>query len=144
MKSRFILLLLVLAVVTGCNRGNVPLRGKVTFTDDGSPLTAGSVCFDDGIKLSRGTIKSDGTYRVGTEKETDGIPPGKYKVYIVGAVKSGGRTQSKDPYGKPYESGGMSIAVPLISQKHTGPKTSGWEITVDASTKTYDLKVDRP
>jgi len=37
--------------------------------------------------MASGELQSDGTYRLGSLSEKDGIPPGKYKVYVQGAVE---------------------------------------------------------
>ncbi|MDR2642690.1 MAG: hypothetical protein LBC74_07840 [Planctomycetaceae bacterium] len=36
------------------------MSGKVTYSDDGSPLDKGMVVFTDGITQSRGTIQKNG------------------------------------------------------------------------------------
>ena len=127
----FIVLLIFLA---GCGNGKVSLKGKVTFSDDDSPVPAGTVAFVSGDgKMSRGNIKEDGTYVVWTESDKDGLPPGDYQVFISSALKS---TLVDEKYGiYDYEQ--------LILKKYEDPGTSGLSVKVDASTKTYDIKVDR-
>jgi hypothetical protein len=128
----FCSLALLLVFLVGCGNGNVSLKGKITFSDDGSPLTEGTVAFLKDGKQSRGTIKEDGTYVVGTEKTTDGLPPGKYQV-IVSALKSIPIDEENGIYN--YEQ--------LIDRKYERPETSGLTIEVNASTKTFDFQVDR-
>jgi len=126
------LLMFLVLVVAGCGSGNVGLSGKVTYTDDGSPLTAGTVAFRKDGKIARGRIKEDGTYVVGFEKETDGLPPGKYEVFISGAEKIIG--QDKD---------GENIMEPLIHEKYSNAASSELSLEVTSSTKKYDIQVER-
>ena len=50
----FFAVLLVFFVSVGCSK-NVGLRGKVTFSDDGSPVSVGTVAFlKDGLYCARG------------------------------------------------------------------------------------------
>ena len=118
-----IIILLALAIV-GCG-GNVGLRGTVVFSDDGSPVTAGMIAFLKDGKIARGTIREDGTYIVGFEREADGLPPGRYEVFLTADV----------PVGETSES--------LIDLRYSRPETSGITIDVDASTKVFNLEVER-
>ena len=129
----FILVLLIF--LTGCGSGGkVSLKGKVTFADDGSPVSAGTVALVGANgKMSRGDIKEDGTYVVGTEKATDGLPPGSYQVFISSALKTIPIDAEKGQFN--YEQ--------LIAKKYEDPKTSGLTIEVNDSTKTYDIRVER-
>lgn len=121
-----------LAFLVGCGSGKVPLGGKVTFSDTGEPLTKGTVAFLKGGEISRGTIQSDGTYTIGTERETDGLPPGNYQVYISGSEKTISIDAEK---GNDYE--------PQIAPKYENPDTSGLTVEVDAKTKTFNIEVER-
>lgn len=135
MKKRvsFIGFLGILLLTFGCSGNKVGLSGKVTFSDDDSPLTVGTVYFTTDTYEARGNIGEDGTYHVSSVKDKDGIPPGEYKVYIQGAEKNVGSTP-----------GGYEQMEPLIDKKYTSKGTSGLTVTIDKSTKTYDIKVDRP
>ena len=123
--------------VLGCGNGQVGLSGKVTFSDDDSPLTVGMVCFSTDSFLARGAIQGDGTYTLGSASEKDGLPPGQYRVYVEGAVKE--KEDGKN------QGGGMSLPtmVTAIDPKFSAGKTSGIVADVTASTKTFDFKVDR-
>ena len=81
---------------------------------------------------SRGNIKPDGTFVVGTDKETDGLPPGTYQVYITGSDKA-----------IPVGEYGSYNYEPQINKKYENADTSGLTAEVNASTKTLDFKVDR-
>jgi len=135
-KYKLILLLfigVVAIVLTGCNK-HVPLKGKVTFADDGSPVGAGVVIFDDGAVRASGPIQRDGTYVVGFEKEGNGIPPGTYQVVISGAVKKLDNPTNFFP--APTEM--------MIHSKYLYPNSSGLSIVVDRTTKEYNIEVERP
>jgi len=118
-------------VLTGCGN-KVSLKGRVVYSDDQSPVPAGSVCFETDTYVARGTLKPDGTFVVGSLRENDGLPTGTYRVYIVGAEKVIGHTGD-----------GMELFEPLIDNKYTKSSTS--EITIDLtrSTKDFLITVDR-
>jgi len=137
-RLKIVYVLFALILAAGCGKGHVPLGGKVTFSDDGSPLTAGSVNFVSGSFQSRAPLQPDGTYTVGTYKDGDGLPPGKYSVFVSGAVKQIGETQA-DSTGM---GGGMPITEPLIAPKFSAATTSDLEFEA-GSAKTFDFKVDR-
>jgi len=121
-----------LTVLLCCGCGNkVPLTGKVTFTDDGSPLTQGMVCFMAPGFLARGQLNADGTYQVSSTGENDGLPPGKYKVYLVGAelVITDGN--------------GNSTYTPLVDKRYDSAETTDIECEVDGSTRRFDFTVER-
>ena len=105
------------------------LTGKVTF-EDGSPVTLGSVIFAKGSFQSRGDIRPDGTYSVGTNAAKDGIPPGEYRVYITGVMEARGMGAD-----------GMTNYVSLIDEKYTRPETSG--LTYTAGTSPFDITLER-
>jgi hypothetical protein len=123
-------LLLGIVFVAGCNGGKVPLKGKVTFSDDGSPLITGIVIFSTPTFQARGEVQPDGTFRVGSEGDRDGLPPGEYDVNIVNASVE-----------KPGTDGNGWIF--LIDKKYDSAKTSGLKLVVDSSTKNYDIVIDR-
>ena len=128
------IVVVVALVALGCGDANrVNVRGKVTFSDDGSPLTRGIVCLDNDKLMARGTLQPDGSYAIGVEKDGRGIPPGSYKVSILFAQEeiSGGA-----PYSPRYNK--------LIDDKYASRHTSGIELVVDPSTTRFDITVDRP
>jgi len=129
-RMRLLFAALALCVV-GCSK-NVGMSGKVTFSDDGSPLCKGTICFQSATGLSRGQLKEDGTFVVGSLKEKDGLPKGDYSVYFSGAVVPDGA-----------DSTGMPKAKSLIDMKFTSPEETPLKITVTRKDK-LDLKVDRP
>jgi len=147
-SSLSIVFLVVLVFMTGCS-GKVKVKGKVTFPD-GSPLTRGSVTFESETVAGGGEVKKDGTYTIGINKPGDGIPPGKYKVYITGAV------DMIEPEGGPQMSGDgpmsaeaiargprMAQMIQLIDRKFESKYSSGLEVDVKSS-MTYDIPVVAP
>jgi hypothetical protein len=127
---------LAAAMIAGCGGSGVQLRGTVTFSEDGLPVNAGTVCFVAGNSISRGDLQEDGTYRVGTNKPGDGIPPGTYTVYIINTEKT-----EEIPIGN--EGNFIDRTVQTVHRKYTSPSTSGITVTVDRSTKTFDFQVER-
>ena len=117
-------------VVAGCSQ-NVPLGGKVVYSDDDSPLTVGEVCLETENFTARGALGSDGTYTIGSLKDTDGLPPGTYLVSIFGAT----RTE--------MGADGMPISIPLIDRKFFRGATSGLTVEAKAGNRRFDFKVDR-
>ncbi|HBT77908.1 MAG TPA: hypothetical protein DEB39_13515 [Planctomycetaceae bacterium] len=127
--SCVVLCIVLCLAVTGC--GNQKLAGKVSFPD-GEVLTTGTIVFSSGTSLSRSFIRPDGSFDVGSLKEADGIPPGVYKVYIIGAVKS---------YPDPADPS-LEIIEPLIDAKYASRETTPLEITIPSEAK-IDFVVDR-
>lgn len=116
--------------MTGCG-SKMPLTGKVTYSDDNTPVTHGIVCFSDGKTMARATIRPDGSFSVGTNSETDGIAPGQYKVSLI---VTGEEAPSGDDY-KPAES--------LIDEKYTDPEQSGLTFDTATSPHPFNFSVDR-
>lgn len=123
---------LVLTSLIGCGKGHVGMGGRVTYSDTGEPLEVGTVSFTTPTFHARGEIKQDGRYTIGSYSEKDGLPPGRYQVYISGAVRYEGVTPD-----------GMPIEIPLIDAKFTDPAKSEIVCEVTAATKTLDIQVDR-
>ena len=132
---RFVLLLtclMVLPWIAGCGK-NVSLRGKVVFSDDGSPITSGTICFTDGKNLARGTIQPDGTFTMGSVGMSDGLLPGEYTVYFFDVAEAPADSSPNV----------MTSRRSLIDPKYNSQNTSDLRVTVDASTRTMEFKVDR-
>jgi len=128
-RYAFILLcLLVCLVVVGCGK-NKKLTGKVTFTD-GTPAKSGKVIFLQGDNfMATGEIKPDGSYKMSSERENDGIPPGDYKVYVSSIFK-------------PPPAGVMAMPVSLCDPKFENPDTSGLKCKVPAPGNKYDIVLE--
>jgi len=127
-------MLIGLVFVLGCS-DKVPLGGTVTFSDDGSPVPTGAVFFETSTFQAQGDIRPDGTYRVGSETLTDGIPLGTYGVSIRGAEeitiveRADGTTDER--------------RKDLIDSKYRIAETSGLTFTVDGKTRTFNIQVER-
>lgn len=126
------LLIGMVLYLVGCSE-NIHFRGNVTYSDDGSPLTTGTVCFATDTFLARGYLKSDGSYMLGSLNERDGIPPGTYRVYIIDAETS--IDVDKD---------GTPVMKQLVGKKYTNPMTSGLTTEVSESIKHFDFSIERP
>lgn len=122
--------LCLFTVVTGCGNGFVGMKGRVTYSDNGEPLEAGTVTFTSEMFQARGDIEKDGNYVIGSLTDNDGLPPGTYTVYISNADSLSGSQENP-------------VKTPLIDGKYASPKTSGLSVIVDGSTKKYDFTVDR-
>jgi hypothetical protein len=132
MKNIVYLLICLSAIAVGCNK-YVPLKGTVVFSDDGSPLTTGSVIFESGNIGASGTLNERGEFVLGSMKADDGLLSGTYNVFISGAFEE---VEEK--------SSGMKRGVPLIHSKFGNKDTSGIVINVDKNTKNVQIKVERP
>ena len=129
---QFVTIFVAFALLAGCNN-NVGLKGKVTFKDDGSPLTIGTVAFLKDGHIARATLDDQGNYVVGFEEEANGLPSGRWTVYITGALE----ILEKD------ERGATIRSAPLIDAKYESPETSGLVLDVDASTREFNIEVER-
>lgn len=148
-KLRYCVLLILLSVILGCG-SNVKFGGRVTFSDDGSPLTTGMVCFESDSFLARGPLNQDGYYDLGSLVLNDGIPKGEYRVYVSGAeaVEDVEIKQVPGQAGhvtRPSMSGTMAgqTFTPLIDVKYSSGKTSGLTVNIDGTSKKFDFQVDR-
>ncbi len=126
-------ILLFTLLVVGCGRGHHKLSGRVTYSDDNTPLERGQVCFVNDKGMARAKIQDDGQYTVGSFTEQDGLPPGTYKVYITGAEREEpGQTPTSRP-----------TYIPLIEPKFSTAAMTEMSFVVDGSQKTFDFTVDR-
>ena len=145
MKHRFAILvgICTLILVAGC--GNPKVTGTVTYPD-GSPLQAGNIYFESETFSASGFINPDGSYSLGGVKTNDGVPPGKYKVFITGAIKtdfsadSGARADSTGLYRTP---GVLAPTMRLLDTKYESPTSSGLEVEVTKS-MVHNITVEKP
>jgi len=119
----------VLLALTGCGNRLYPVRGTVTL-EDGTPITKGMIIcerFEGGPAVSaQGPIQPDGTYRLGTTKPGDGLPPGKYRVLINAMDLSDLPDDKKD--------------IPFDS-KYLNFQTSGLELEVKIGEVDYPIRL---
>jgi hypothetical protein len=141
---RYLTFSILLLFVVGC--GNVPLGGRVTFTDNGEPLTTGTVCFVSGNQQATGKIDANGYYKVNFGAKS-GIPRGEYKVCIQEADQEEAVPTGEiilNPVTGKNEPETFIKRTPLLAAKYAKIETSGLKFTVDGKKKTLDINVDRP
>ena len=127
-KTLFICFSLLLLSISGCG-GDPKVTGKVTYLDDKSPVTAGTVIFAKDGYTGRAEIGKNGSYSVHSEAKGHGLPPGTYRVYIEGTEEVSSA------------SGALKV-VHRINPKYYKPETSGLSLTVEGS-QTYNIEVER-
>jgi hypothetical protein len=116
----------VLAVVLvgslGCGGQTLyQVKGAVAYKDesDVAVLANGLVLFDPvdtEVKVSaRGEIQPDGSFRMSTFREGDGVIPGKYRVMLAPPAFRGKRNEVRpellDPSVQDFETSGLTITV---------------------------------
>jgi hypothetical protein len=125
---------LVLTLALGCGgKRTYQVVGRVTFKD-GTPLTGGQVVFEPVDKEAtvgaRGQVQPDGTFRMGTYRDDDGVIEGRHKVLVVPPL--------------PRILDERRPAPPIIHPRFQKFETSGLEYTVTRDNKDYAIVVDRP
>jgi hypothetical protein len=103
----------------------IPVEGQVTYR--GKPVTQGSVTFmpadsaqGAALQPATGRLESDGSYRLRSYRQKDGVLPGKYAVSVA-AYRSSRLPMT--PGEKPDYS---------VPEKYVSPQTSGLTATVPA------------
>ncbi|MDR1483994.1 MAG: hypothetical protein LBT09_04135 [Planctomycetaceae bacterium] len=119
---------LIFCICMGCSK-NVRLSGQVTYSDDGSPLTTGTVCFETDTYTARGNLEPDGTYTLTSVTKNDGLPEGEYRVSVLNAIKGFGEDDATN--------------IPLIDPKYGSGSTSGITFQVTPSSNRFDFTVER-
>ena len=123
----------LLLTLSGCGSGRVSVSGKVTY-DDGTPVEAGSVIGEATVNgkvvAVQGTIRADGSFSWGGDREGDGAVPGHYKVIVVPVSLS-----------EYQQSQGMTAAV---DGKYTRYDTSGLSFDVTPGPNELNITVSRP
>src|SRR5262249_27436663 len=100
------------------------------------PLVGGTVVFqplDVTVRTSaRGIIQEDGTFKLGTHKDDDGVAPGRYKAFLTPPAARAAALEKK--------------TVPRILKKHFQSSTdSPIELVVSAGgPNEFTLTVERP
>jgi hypothetical protein len=133
--------------VIGCSN-NVPLRGRV-LDQEGNPITVGMVNFVSDKGLSRAKIQPDGSYTVGTLKQSDGLPPGTYKVYVTNAeVPLAPKEPPKGP--QRLDAAGQPILPmmfntrKLVATKYTTESATPLTCEVPVKGNRFDVIVEKP
>jgi len=122
-----ILFVLLLGCIAGCSN-QVGLSGKVVYSDDKSPVPAGTVYFETSTFVARGNIRPDGTFVVGSVGDKDGLPPGTYRVSVRDA---------EQPVGRDAE--GNAVYQLLFNPD----SVSNLTIDITSTTKNFEIEVDR-
>ncbi len=83
---------LLFFVVCGCSDSQVPtwpVSGTVVL-EDGTPLETGTVEFasDDGVHTARGSIQSDGSFRLTTFSDGDGAVAGAHDAVVIQLIST--------------------------------------------------------
>ena len=126
-KYHVILLCLVVILLNGCDGDKKQLSGKVTFSD-GKPVTYGKVVFSNSTFLATGNIQKDGSYRMGSTGEKDGVPPGEYMVSVTGVSRA-------DP-------NNSMVYLSLCDEKYNNAQSSGLKCTIPAPGNKFDITLE--
>lgn len=144
MKMRILYAVTVISFccLFGCSK-NVPLSGKITFSDDGAPVPCGMVYFDNGQQIGRADILPDGSYTLGFDKAGNGVPKGEYKVYFSGVAEVTKKKAAQDTEIKKRSFGDDVDIKLLIDKRYNSVETTDILFTADGTTKKFDIKLDR-
>jgi len=141
-KITLIVPILVLIFLAGC--GDPKVTGKVTFSD-GTPLPKGVVMFQKDDFVGSGEIKKDGTYSAGKQKDGDGLPPGKYQVFLAEVTTFG---ELRGGPGIESSTGTLNFEVAptidLVPSKYMSASTSGLTVEVKDKAVKFDITVEPP
>ena len=137
-QQRFLVAFWITSLV-GCGNGRLatyPVEGRVTFPD-GKPLHGGIIEFQPageqkGRISARGQIQPNGSFRMSTFEQADGVIAGQHRVLIIPPLPPG----RIDP---------MKLPEPVIHKRYERYDTSGLQFTVtpDGPNK-FDITVDPP
>ena len=117
-------------VANGCsgNRGTAETLKTVsvsgTLTYQGQPLESYRVSFypEKGDRASSGLTDASGKFTVGTNREGDGAPPGKYKLVVAWVAPQSADTTSDVPIDDPSKLPKPKVKIP---DKYGSPEKSG-------------------
>jgi hypothetical protein len=116
----------------------IPVEGKITL--DGKPLTKGSVIFHPDaskgnatLNQPHGEIDPSGTYRLFTQRDRDGAPPGWYKVSVMAQERDPNDVYkitwiTPPPYAN-HETSGIRIEVV------EAPAPGAYDVAISSQTK---------
>lgn len=116
------ILLSLVVIATGCSSNDIPtypVEGIVTL-DDGTPVQTGTVEFNslDQNLTARGSIQSDGTFRLTTFKDGDGAVAGAHDAVVVQLISTEDLSLHEhdhgptiDPKFAHYDSAGLRFTV---------------------------------
>lgn len=116
----------------------VPVSGVLTY--QGQPLESYRVTFypEQGERASSGLTDAEGKFTLGTNREGDGAPPGRYKVVVSFSPPASEDTTLDLPIEDPSKMPKPKVKVP---EKYSNPEQSGLIMEVPKS-GLRDLKLD--
>lgn len=153
-STQLLSLLCLVALTGGCNRNSrldvAQVKGRVTYRGQGVPkATVVFIPSDDAVEKAKkmrpyAYADNDGNFEIGTYKEGDGAPPGKYRVIVL-VASAAPATGGKDrPAGESEPTPGKTLSIPpALNQKYSTPETSGLQVTVEKGENTlppFELK----
>ena len=126
--------LLLLLIGSGCTKTTLqPVEGKITYKDGSAMVGGGQITFDpldpNNKTGARGNIRDDGSFRMGTYADADGVTEGKYRVAIVPPPI---RNPNNPPPG-----------WPPLDRKYMSHASSGLEFNVVSGRNTYNVVVEK-
>jgi hypothetical protein len=126
-------LLALVVALPGCASRRSVVTGKVTY-EDGTPVEGGSVIgeatVDGKLVAVQATIKKDGSFSWGGDREGDGALPGSYKVIVVPVSLSEYQLSQGER--------------PAVDGKYTKYETSGLSFEVKEGRNEFNITVSRP
>jgi hypothetical protein len=134
MKRFVILVPILLLAAAGCGgTPTYPVEGKLVYKD-GTPVTGGGqVLFqaaDPNTKGNpRGNLQDDGSFRMGTFDDTDGVPEGRYLIAVVPTPLRSRKSAPQD--------------WPPFQKKYMNHETSGLEFTVTRGNNQCPIIVEK-
>ncbi|MEX0642992.1 MAG: hypothetical protein WD468_09850 [Pirellulales bacterium] len=142
-----LLLTLLALMTTSCSSGALktyPVEGHVVY-DDGSPVKGGTVDFEtvvgetaDGQPrrvYANGAIDADGTFRLLTNREQEGVVAGVHRVAIGETPETGSDFDVMQASRR---------KKPTVLPKYANYDTSGLEVTVEPKSNAITITIKRP
>jgi hypothetical protein len=138
--TMFVVAASVVASAGGCGgerRLDVsPVRGQVLYKGQGVPGTT-VIFFPVGDTVeSLGKMRPfaygqpDGRFEIKTYVESDGAPPGTYRVSIIAPAGGPGSSKKDRPVEELASAGGAGVP-PAIAKKYSNVATAGIEVTIE-------------
>ena len=128
-----LLLLVVLCAAVGCGSGRLPtapVEGKVLY--QGKPLQFGNVMLQpDSGPMARGTIQSDGSFRLSTYGSGDGAVIGTHRVRVACFENQSPNAPPPNPTRE------LSVGKSLIPRKYLYLDTSGLRVEVESKNEPF-------
>jgi hypothetical protein len=118
----------------GCGGNRLyPVEGKVTFKNGNPYSGGGQVVFeptDKDVKTSaRGILQPNGSFRMGTFHDTDGVAEGRYRVAVVPAWRHIPERARPDP--------------PPFDKRFSSQSASGLECVVKPGRNEFNITIEK-